>query len=100
MATFYSRRALSDVGRCVDENLRYVLDRELLNRVCRRFRVVTSPKIYAAFRHHPSSKSTSEILPFSRELAALHLRDAPPGEPPNCDGSAVRWPGASAEPDT
>ena len=82
VSTFYSRRALDTVGRNVDENLRFVLDRELLNRVCRRFPVATSPRVYAAFRHHASSKSTSEIVPFSRELAALHLRDAQVGEPP------------------
>jgi hypothetical protein len=38
--------------------------------------------VYAAFRQHGESKSTSEILPFSRELAALHLRDVPPDETP------------------
>jgi glycosyltransferase involved in cell wall biosynthesis len=81
VSTFYARRALERVGPHVDEGLRYTMDRELLNRVCRRFPVMTSPRVYAAFRHHASSKSTREILPFSRELAALHLRDVPPNEP-------------------
>lgn len=83
VSTFFSRLALDQVGRQVDEGLRFTMDRELLNRVCRRFPVVTSHKVYAAFRTHPASKSTAEILPFSRELAALHLRDAPPGEVPD-----------------
>jgi hypothetical protein len=82
VSTFFSKRALDEVGRFVDEGLRYVLDRELLNRVCRRFPVVTSKRVYAAFRHHTASKSTAESLPFSRELAALHLRDVPLGEAP------------------
>ncbi len=81
VSTFFSKQALVQVGCFVDGSLRYVLDRELLNRVCRCYPVVTSGKVYAAFRHHPASKSTAEILPFSRELAALHLRDAPGDEP-------------------
>lgn len=82
VSTFFSLRALDAVGRSVDESLRYVLDRELLNRVCRRFPVVTSERTYAAFRFHESSKSRSEILPFSRELAELHLRGVAHDEPP------------------
>lgn len=81
VATFYSRRALDEVGRWVREDLCYTMDRELLYRVCRRFPAILAERPYAAFRRHPESKSTAMILPMSREMADLHLLDAPAGEP-------------------
>jgi glycosyltransferase involved in cell wall biosynthesis len=80
VATFYTRAALDNVGRTVREDLRYVLDRELLYRVCRCFPIVLSQKTYGVFRRHSESKSVSEILPFAREFARLYL-SALSGEP-------------------
>lgn len=81
VAAFYSRRALDEVGRFVAEDLDYTMDRDLLHRVCRRFPVLLSERPYAAFRRHPESKSTTSVVPMYLEMASLHLRDAPPGEP-------------------
>lgn len=81
VSTFYSRRALDVVGRRVREDLDYTMDRELLYRVCRRFPAVTVERTYAAFRRHSASKTMAKILPMSREMAGLHLLDAPAGEP-------------------
>jgi glycosyltransferase involved in cell wall biosynthesis len=72
VSTFYSRSALDRVGRCVREDMRYVLDRELLYRICRQYPIVISQKTYGVFRRHGESKSVSEILPFSREFAKLY----------------------------
>ena len=80
VATFYTRRALDEVGRNVREELHYTMDRELLYRVCRRFPTVLVERCYAAFRRHPASKSTAQILPMWYEMADLHLSCAPDGE--------------------
>ena len=79
-ATFYTRVALDSVGRNVREDLRYVMDRELLYRICRRFPLALSAVPYGAFRRHPESKSVAEILPFAREFAQIY-REALTGEP-------------------
>lgn len=73
VATFYTRSALNDVGRSVREDLRYVMDRELLYRVCRHYPIVISQKAYGVFRRHAESKSVAEIIPFAREFADLYL---------------------------
>jgi glycosyltransferase involved in cell wall biosynthesis len=73
VSTFYTRSALDVVGRYVREDLRYVMDRELLYRVCRRYPIHLSQKTYGVFRRHPESKSVAEILPFAREFADLYL---------------------------
>ncbi len=80
VATFYTRRALDEVGRNVREDLHYTMDRELLYRVCQRFPTALAERCYAAFRRHSHSKSTTMILPMWLEMADLHLLDAPPGE--------------------
>jgi glycosyltransferase involved in cell wall biosynthesis len=72
VATFYTRAALDTVGMRVREELRYVMDRELLYRVCREFPVTLSEKTYGVFRKHAESKSTADILPFAREFAGLY----------------------------
>lgn len=72
-ATFYTRDALDSVGRHVREDYCYVMDRELLYRICRQFPVTLSEKTYGVFRRHPDSKSVSDILPFAREFADLYL---------------------------
>jgi glycosyltransferase involved in cell wall biosynthesis len=74
VAAFYTRHALDVVGRYVVEDLRYTMDRELLYRVCRQYKVRLSEQAYGAFRRHNDSKSMAQILPFAREFAALPLR--------------------------
>jgi glycosyltransferase involved in cell wall biosynthesis len=71
-SVFYLREALDEVGRWVREDLHYVMDRELLYRVCRKYPVIISDAVYGAFRSHANSKSTSDTLPFAREFADLY----------------------------
>lgn len=72
VATFYTRHALDAVGRNVREDMKYVMDRELLYRICRSFPVLLSEKNYGVFRRHAESKSVASILPFAREFAQLY----------------------------
>jgi len=72
-ATFYTRHALDSVGRSVREEMKYVMDRELLYRVCHSFTLTLSQQTYGVFRRHPESKSAADILPFAREFAELYL---------------------------
>lgn len=72
VSTFYTRTALDKVGRFVREDMHYVMDRELLYRVCSAFPIHISGKPYGVFRKHAQSKSVSEILPFAREFADLY----------------------------
>ncbi len=72
VATFYARNALDQVGRHVREDLVYTMDRELLYRVCRRFKVCLAERPYGAFRRHEDSKSVAALLPFSQEFARLY----------------------------
>lgn len=80
VATFYTCSALDAVGRAVREDLRYVMDRELLYRICRRFPLALSNLPYGVFRRHPASKSAADILPFAREFASLYF-SAVSGDP-------------------
>lgn len=73
VATFYTRHALDSVGRSVREEMKYVMDRELLYRVCRSFPLALSEKTYGVFRRHAESKSVAHILLFAREFADLYL---------------------------
>jgi glycosyltransferase involved in cell wall biosynthesis len=73
VSTFYTRHALEAVGMHVREDLHYTMDRELLYRVAKRYRIHIIPEVLAAFRVHAGSKSVSAVLPFSREFADLHL---------------------------
>ncbi len=72
VAMFYTRQALDDVGRWVREDMKYVMDRELLYRVCRKYPLLVVDRPYGAFRRHPGSKSAAHILPFAREFAKLY----------------------------
>ena len=72
-ATFYTMRALEDVGFWVREDLKYTMDRDLLYRVCRKHRVLLRRRPYGAFRTHETSKSSCTGFPFQREFARLHL---------------------------
>ncbi|MBI5645304.1 MAG: glycosyltransferase [Ignavibacteriae bacterium] len=74
VATFYSAACLDEVGRTVQEELRYTMDRELLMRVARVRGITLSEAVYAAFRMHGANKSDADTLPFYREFAALPLR--------------------------
>lgn len=73
VSTIYTRRALDSVGRHVDEQLKYVMDRELLYRVCKRFSVQITDVCVAAFRRHAGSKTVSQVVPFADEFAQLYL---------------------------
>ena len=73
VSTFFTRRALDKVGRHVNEKFKYVMDRELLYRVCRDFEIALSDQVYGGFRRHEESKSMSQILPFAREFSKLYL---------------------------
>jgi glycosyltransferase involved in cell wall biosynthesis len=73
VSTFYTRKALDSVGRNVRENLRYTMDRELLYRICRKFKIRLVDVPYGAFRRYDNSKSFSETLPFYREFSQLPL---------------------------
>jgi glycosyltransferase involved in cell wall biosynthesis len=72
VSTFYTRHALDAVGRWVREDMRYVMDRELLYRVVQNFPITLTDDPYGVFRGHKESKSTAEILPFAREFARLY----------------------------
>lgn len=72
VSTFYTRHALDAVGRFVREDLHYTMDRELLYRVAREFKILTTEQVYSAFRRHIASKSVSQVLPFAHEFAQLH----------------------------
>ena len=73
VSTFFSRRALDAVGRFVELDFRYVMDRELLYRVCRHSAIVLSSRCYGVFRLHDQSKTVTSVLPFAREFAQLYL---------------------------
>ena len=73
VSTFFSRNALDKVGRYVNDDLHYVLDRELLFRVLREYPVYTVQKTFGVFRIHPKSKSTEKIIPFYDEFHDLYM---------------------------
>ena len=79
-ATFYTARALDEVGRGVEPALHYTMDRELLFRVARRFPIVLATACYGLFRRHSESKSVASILPMSREMGQLYLDLGEPDE--------------------
>jgi len=74
IATFYSRRTLEQAGFWVRKDLHYVMDRELLYRVCAAFPLVLTNQVYGWFRKHALSKSEHAILPFAEEFASLYLQ--------------------------
>lgn len=73
VATFFTRPALDRVGRWVREDMKYVMDRELLYRICLHARIILADRAYGAFRIHENSKSTAEVLLFAKEFASLYL---------------------------
>lgn len=73
VSTFYTRFALDKVGRYVREDLYWHMDRELLYRVCRNYKVMLAEKPYAAYRWHSKSKSGSDPFGSELEYAALQL---------------------------
>jgi glycosyltransferase involved in cell wall biosynthesis len=75
-ATFYSRAALQASGFYVREDLKYTGDRELLYRVCRKFSVAISERVYAQFRVHSgslTSASPMQQFKMNMEYAGLHF---------------------------
>ena len=73
VSVLYARQALDRVGRNVREDLDYVMDREVLYRVCKNYPVLLSELPYAAFRWHPGGKSISNYLKADLEYSELHL---------------------------
>jgi glycosyltransferase involved in cell wall biosynthesis len=73
VALFFTRHALDTVGRTVSEEFEYNGDREILYRVCRRFRTVLSQRPYGAFRWHTDGKSISNMFEADMDYANLHL---------------------------
>jgi len=73
VSTFFNRRALDDVGRWVREDMKYVLDRELLYRVLRKYTAYLVDRPFGVFRLHQDSKSVSQIIPFAEEFKRLYL---------------------------
>lgn len=72
VSTFYTREALDQAGRYVREDLKYVMDRELLFRTAEVYKIVLDERPYAAFRRHPESKTMSEMISFGEEFALLY----------------------------
>lgn len=77
VASFFAADALDEVGRFVNENLRYTMDRELLFRVLRRYPIALADQPCAAFRLHDRNKSSTDALPFCSEMADLYRSDEP-----------------------
>ncbi|MEW6718168.1 MAG: glycosyltransferase family 2 protein [Chloroflexota bacterium] len=63
-ATFFTRYALDDVGRCVREDLHYNADRELLFRICRHHKIMLSRRTYSGFRWGEQSGTASNQARF------------------------------------
>ena len=59
VSTFFTRRALDQVGFYVREDLKHNMDREILYRVCRSFPIALVGQPLACFRTHANSKSWS-----------------------------------------
>lgn len=75
-ACFYSRAALESSGFYVREDLKYTGDRELLYRVCRKYPVTVSDRVYAQFRVHSgslTSGSPMQQFKMNLEYAGLHF---------------------------
>ncbi|MEM9291336.1 MAG: glycosyltransferase [Acidobacteriota bacterium] len=77
---FYTAEALDAVGRRVEKELRYTMDRELLYRVLRAYPAAISEQHWADFRRHQESKSEADILPFAEEMAELQFLAVPEEE--------------------
>jgi glycosyltransferase involved in cell wall biosynthesis len=73
VSTFFTRRALDKVGRHVREDMHYTMDREILFRVCRKFRIQTVGRTLGVFRIQDQSKSVNDILPFAADWSRLYL---------------------------
>lgn len=75
-ATFFMRQAIDEAGRFVREDLRYHMDRELLFRIAKKYKILLIDKTLVAFRKHSASQSwtLSKMIPFGLEFAKVeHL---------------------------
>jgi hypothetical protein len=72
-ATFFVRQALDRVGRRVREDLRFHMDRELMFRLAKQFKVKLIPRTFVAFRKHGESQSWSvdKMIAFGEEFARV-----------------------------
>jgi glycosyltransferase involved in cell wall biosynthesis len=61
VSAFYMVHALDQVGRHVREDLSYTMDRELLYRVCKQYKVWLSRRAYGAFRWHGKGKTEMQF---------------------------------------
>lgn len=73
VSTFYISYALDNVGRFVREDLHHNMDRELLYRICKNYKVLLIYEALAAFRIHSKSKSwsLSNLVPMAKEYASI-----------------------------
>lgn len=68
-SSFFSHAHLDRAGCWLREDLHYVMDRELMYRLCRLGRVELIEEVLAADRTHAESKRQKDRLPFYREDA-------------------------------
>ena len=68
-ASFFDRAHLDDAGRWLREDLHFVMDRELMYRLCRLGRVVFVDEVLAADRLHAGAKRQKDRLRLYREDA-------------------------------
>jgi len=66
-ACFFNRRQLDIVGRWLRGDLHYVMDRELLYRLCRVGKIKLLDEVLAADRQHPAAKRQKDRLKLYRE---------------------------------
>ena len=73
VSTFYLRTALDNAGRFVREEIRHNMDRELLYRICKSYKICTTDMRLAAFRIHRASKSWNPktMISMARDFAAV-----------------------------
>jgi hypothetical protein len=73
VSSFYMRHALDAVGRVVRDDLRHNMDRELLFRMARQYRICLTDTPLAAFRMHGKSKSwsVSNMIAMADEYARV-----------------------------
>ena len=69
-ATFYKKQAYEEIG-CINADLRYAMEYELLYKLARRFEIQYIPEFFACFRKQPLSKGSTIPEVGQRELAEI-----------------------------